>query len=147
MDQQIIEGIEIFPLAVIETEKGSVRHILKKSSIGFDDFGEAYFSEICQGAIKGWKKHKKMVMNLFIAEGEVNFVFFDDRQNSKTLGSFFSVTLSLEKYCRIRVPAGVWMAFQGVGNKTNRILNIASIEHDPNEVEQSPIDVFPYEWN
>ena len=38
------------------------------------------------------------------------------------------------------------MAFEGLG-KVNILLNIASMEHDPNESESVSLDTFPFQEN
>lgn len=130
---KVIEGVILTPLKQIIHPKGNIYHGMKKSDIGFESFGEAYFSTIIKDEIKGWKKHTKMVLNLIVPSGEVEFIIFDDRKESKTYNQFFSVCLSQENYKRLTVPAGVWMAFKGIGENTNMLLNLASIEHDPSE--------------
>ena len=48
-----ITDILVTPLRKIETAGGDVLHALKQSDVGFVAFGEAYFSWIAFGAIKG----------------------------------------------------------------------------------------------
>jgi dTDP-4-dehydrorhamnose 3,5-epimerase len=141
-----IEGAILTPLKIISHPKGDVRHALKASEKSFQNFGEAYFSSVLNNDIKGWKKHKKMVLNLVVVSGEIKFVIFDDRENSKTKNNFFDVTLSLNNYQRLTVPAGVWMAFQGKSDSTNLLLNLASIEHDPEEAISKDIKEISYAW-
>ena len=45
------------------------------------------------------------------------------------------------------VPAGVWMAFRGIGEDLNMLLNIASIEHDPSEAITKQLTDINYTWN
>ena len=59
----MIEDIEINQLKIISTEGGDVLHGIKASEKQFDGFGEAYFSTVNNGAVKGWKKHLKMTLN------------------------------------------------------------------------------------
>ena len=50
-----MDGIILTPLKQIRTSKGSVLHAMKKGDEGYAGFGEAYFSTINKGDIKGWK--------------------------------------------------------------------------------------------
>jgi dTDP-4-dehydrorhamnose 3,5-epimerase len=84
-------------------------------------------------------------MNLVTVSGAIKFVIYDDRENSKTKNSFFEIVLSLSNYQRLTVPSGLWMAFQGLGD-SNLLMNMASIEHDPNEVRQAALSTFSYHW-
>ena len=68
--------IEINDLKKIPVEGGNVKHFIKSNENSFNGFGEAYFSFIEKGKIKGWKLHTKMIMNLVVPIGEVGFVFY-----------------------------------------------------------------------
>ncbi|MCT7529552.1 WxcM-like domain-containing protein [Aliarcobacter cryaerophilus] len=135
-----MDGVILTPLKQIYHPKGDIFHAMKKSDIGFDGFGEAYFSTINQNDIKGWKKHTKMTLNIIVPVGNIEFVIYDE--NSK---EFFSTKLSHNNYQRLTVKAGLWMAFKGL-DKYNMLLNLASIEHDPNEAINIGIEEIKYEW-
>ncbi len=141
----LIDGLHISPLKIISGEKGNIMHALKKSSPFFQDFGEAYFTFVNFNTIKGWKKHKKMILNLVVPIGKVKFVFYDDRKNSKSYKQFYEIIMSQQNYHRLTVEPGIWMAFKGLKDQ-NLVLNIASIEHDPTDTYDLDIDKIEYEW-
>ena len=134
-----IEGVQLTPLRIIPGELGDVYHALKEKEESFEGFGEAYFSTVNGYAAKGWKKHRKMVLNLIVPVGAIRFVLYDDRPESRTYRTFQECTLSKENYQRLTVVPGIWMAFQGRTDGLNMLLNIASIPHDPYESENLPI--------
>lgn len=142
----MMDGVLLTPQRRIAHPKGDVCHAMKKSDPGFAGFGEAYFSTVNPGDIKGWKKHLRMTMNLVVPVGAIRFVLHDDRAGSPTAGSFFEAVLSVENYQRLTVPPGVWMAFSGVGAPLNLLLNLANLEHDPAESENIPLESFAYAW-
>lgn len=146
----LIEGVFLSDLKIIPVDNGRVLHGIKANENTYMGFGEAYFSSIVNGKIKGWKKHLQMTLNLVVPVGAIRFVIFDDRPKSKTYGSFNEVCLGPEiKYSRLTIPPGVWMAFQGIGKDLNLLLNIASIPHDPAEVLQLPLEndqIQNYNW-
>lgn len=135
-----MDGVILTPLKQIYHPKGDIFHAMKKSDIGFDGFGEAYFSTINQNDIKGWKKHTKMTLNIVVPVGNIEFVVYDEKTKE-----FFSTKLSHNNYQRLTVKAGLWMAFKGL-DKYNMLLNLASIEHDPNETINIGIEEIKYEW-
>lgn len=135
-----MDGVILTPLKQIYHPKGDIFHAMKKSDIGFDGFGEAYFSTINQNDIKGWKKHTKMTLNIIVPVGNIEFVVYDE--NSK---EFFSTKLSHNNYQRLTVKSGLWMAFKGL-DKYNMLLNLASIEHDPNEAVNIELNDINYKW-
>ncbi|KIM04409.1 MAG: dTDP-4-dehydrorhamnose 3,5-epimerase [Sulfurovum sp. AS07-7] len=135
-----MDGVILTPLKQIHHPKGDIFHGMKKSDAGFAGFGEAYFSTINQDDIKGWKKHTEMTLNLVVTVGEIKFVVYDEETKE-----FFSVTLSQNNYQRLTVKPNLWMAFQGVG-EYNMLLNLASIEHNPNEAINIDLSEINYEW-
>lgn len=144
---KLIEGVILTPLKQIIHPKGDIYHGMKKSDKGFESFGEAYFSTVIKDEIKGWKKHTKMILNLVVPCGAVEFIIYDDRENSLTYGEFISIELSQKNYQRLTVPFGVWMSFRGKGSNLNMLLNLASIEHDPSEAITKDLNDINYTWN
>lgn len=135
-----MDGIILTPLKKIYHPKGDILHCMKKSDIGFEGFGEAYFSVINQGEIKGWKKHKKMTLNIIVPVGAIEFVIFDDNKNE-----FFNIKISQNNYQRLTIKSGLWLAFRGM-KKKNILLNLSNIEHNPKEVEDLNLTEINYNW-
>jgi dTDP-4-dehydrorhamnose 3,5-epimerase len=139
-----IDGVTLIPLKIIKGDKGNVMHALKSEEESFKTFGEAYFSTIHYNEIKGWKKHHQMILNIVVPVGKIKFVIFDDRKNSSTQNCFFETVLSTENYYRLTLQPGLWMAFKGMNEGLNMLLNIASIPHNPQEAENVPIEAINY---
>jgi len=133
-----MDGVTLTPLNKITHPKGDIFRVMKVSDDGFYGFGEAYFSTINKGDIKGWKRHAKMTLNLVVVTGEVEFVVCNG-------DNFFSVKLSKDNYQRLTVKPSLWVSFKGFSDE-NMLLNLASIEHDPNESESVDLNVFDYGW-
>jgi dTDP-4-dehydrorhamnose 3,5-epimerase len=146
MDEINIEGVILTPLKKIIHPKGDILHGIKKNEHGYAGFGEAYFSTINKGEIKGWNRHRIMTLNLVVPIGEVTFILYDDRENNITEGKIFKVTLSQNNYHRLTIPPGLWLAFKGNSNNTNLILNIANMEHDSNEIDRLDLGKIDYNW-
>ena len=143
---EIIPGVLITPLKKIVGASGSVMHGLKASEESFKGFGEAYFSTVESGSIKPWKRHLTMTLNLIVPVGSIRFILVDDRR----LGAepiYMDITLSSANYFRLTVPPKVWVAFQGKSETgSNMLLNIADLEHDPNELERADLNKFSFSW-
>ena len=142
-----INGVILTPLKILHGPLGSVMHALRSDSPGYAGFGEAYFSSVSRGAVKGWKRHQRMTLNLVVPTGAVQFVIYDDREESPSRNQTAEVTLSRDNYQRLTVPPRLWVAFRGVAEE-NILLNLASITHDPQEAQTLPIetDYIPYAW-
>ena len=141
----MINDVIITPLDTITTPNGDVLHAMKNDSKGFAGFGEAYFSEIQPKTIKAWKRHRKMILNLIVPAGKVKFVMFDDRKMNDS--EFFEVIISRENYCRLTIPPMIWFGFQGLSRNNSIVLNLASIAHDPEEVDRKKFDEINFEWS
>ena len=143
----MIEGVILTTLRIFTTESGDVLHGMKNNENSFCGFGEAYFSTIKQGQIKGWNKHIKMTLNLIVPYGRVRFVTYDSKAKNNSTSGLFEVELSHKNYQRLTIPPGLWVAFKGEGNDTSIILNIASKEHDQTEMQNLALHKIPYKWD
>ncbi len=137
-----LEHIRVTQLSRIETKGGDVLHAMKQSSPGFAGFGEAYFSWVEPGVVKAWKRHARMTMNLVVPIGNVRFVFFDQDTQS-----YREETVGENNYARLTVPSNIWFGFQGLGSSPCLVLNMASIEHDPDEVARCALSDFNFNWS
>lgn len=135
-----MDGVKLIPLKQIYHPKGDVFHAMKKSDDGFSGFGEAYFSTIHKDDIKGWKQHTQMTLNLVVVLGEIEFVVYDEIKKE-----FFSVRLSKDNYQRLTISPNLWVAFRGIG-KSNMLLNLANLEHDPKEAINIDLSEIKYAW-
>jgi dTDP-4-dehydrorhamnose 3,5-epimerase len=141
----MINDIILSPLSIIETPGGNVMHAMKKIDPGYNNFAEAYFSEVEANAIKAWKRHKKMTLNLIVPKGKIRFVLYDDRVNS--IEQFQIIILSTKHYQRLTIPPMIWVGFQGLSCKNSMLLNIANLMHDPMEVDRKNIDEIEFDWS
>lgn len=145
MEQVNIQGVELHPLKHITVLKGDILHALKSTDDGYAGFGEAYFSQIESGAVKGWKRHNRMTLNIIVPLGKIKFVVFDGRENSLTYGKFQEIILSPEdNYQRLTLAPGLWMAFQGMDDKISMLMDIIPEPHDPNEADRKNIEEIEY---
>lgn len=139
-----MEGVKLYPLKQIMVPKGDIFHALKSTDEGYAGFGEAYFSQIEEGEVKGWKRHNRMILNIVVPVGAIKFVIYDDREGSVTNGEFEEVILSsFSNYQRMTIAPGLWMAFQGVGKGISMLLDIIPEPHNPDEADKKALsDLF-----
>ncbi len=136
-----LDRIQLTPLRRIPVAGGDVLHALKSTDAGFRGFGEAYFSIIEAGAVKAWKMHRRMTLNLVVPMGEVRFVFLAGSLQAKR-----EETIGGSNYARLSVPPGIWFGFQGLAAPFSLILNVADIVHEPEETERKAPEEFAYDW-
>ena len=138
-----LEDIIVTPLRSIPTVGGDVMHALKNSDSGFNGFGEVYFSWIEHGVVKAWKCHQNMTLNLVVPLGEVSFVFHIKDQEK----CFRTENIGEKRYARLTVPPEIWFGFQGKASGRSLLMNVANMEHAPNEVLRKPVSNFLYKWD
>ena len=146
MGELLMPGVLLTPLKIIPLETGDVMHGMTLHSPGFSGFGEAYFSWAQKGPVKGWKRHRQMVLNLVVPIGAIKFVLYDGREEMPTYQQFFTVIMSPQNYQRLTIPPMIWNGFAGVGESHNMLLNLASIPHDPQEADRLDLHEIPYPW-
>jgi len=142
LSESILNNIRITQLSIIDVEGGKVLHGIKKNDIGYIGLGEVYFSYIISKAVKAWKKHNRMTLNLVVPLGKVRFVFCDPFRD----GHYRVEDIGEGNYVRLTVPPGIWFGFQGISLKPSLVTNIADLQHDSAEVEKKPISSFDYQW-
>jgi dTDP-4-dehydrorhamnose 3,5-epimerase len=143
----MLDGMIKKNLNIIESESGSIMHALKKTDPGFQDFGEVYFSTVVKEAVKAWKLHQCMTLNLVVPVGSVLFCFMDVREKSSTFNKTCKIILSQEPYSRLTVPPGIWFGFKGLSDGLNLICNVADIAHEPNEIKRKNIYEIEMDWS
>lgn len=147
----MIEGISISPRRQFPDERGTVMHMLKSSDAAFAGFGEIYFSTVKRDAVKAWKRHREMTLNIICLHGAVRFVCYDSRPESPTAGTVQEIVLTSEQlgYVLATIPPGIWTGFSGVTEGESILCNCANIPHDPTESDRLPADTadIPYRWN
>lgn len=143
MGGKILDNIIFTPLKRINTPGGDILKILTKEETTFQGFGEAYFSIVLPGAIKAWKLHTQMTLNLVVPEGKIRFIFVDE---SGAENIFRTEELGEHRYARLTVPPGIWFGFQGIDEKQSILLNIANIIHDPNESQRRDLSEILFNW-
>jgi dTDP-4-dehydrorhamnose 3,5-epimerase len=121
--------------------KGNLFRIIKNKSSGYKGFGEAYFSWIKYGNVKGWKKHYKMTLNLVVPVGKVQFVFFSEKKKV-----FKSIIIGEKNYYRLTIPPKIWFAFKGLSKKKSLILNFANITHKSDIIKKMPLKKIKFNW-
>ena len=110
-----INGVTLTPLAQHSSVGGKVLHAVKSSDSGFIGFQEAYFSTCDPKAIKAWKKHKLMTLNLVAPVSEFLIVLYDLRKGSPSFGNFDKIYLSRSDFHRLTVPPEIWFGFCNLG--------------------------------
>jgi len=143
-----MDGVILHPLKQIVVPKGNIYHALKSTDQGYVGFGEAYFSQIESGEIKGWKRHNRMTLNIIVPLGKIKFIIYDDREDSSTYGQFEELVLSPdENYQRLTLSPGIWMAFMGIGKTVSMLMDVIPEVHNSQEADRKELSEIPYPFS
>jgi len=134
-----VNDIVITQLKRIQVAGGDVLHGMKCSDPGYVDFGEVYCSIVEANAIKAWKRHLRMTLNIIVPVGIIKFVFLDE------LGGIRKEEIGGNRYVRLTVPPGIWFGFEGMFSPFSMLINIADIPHNPSEVERKTLDELDFD--
>jgi dTDP-4-dehydrorhamnose 3,5-epimerase len=135
-----INSIKKIKLLTFNNKKGKVLRAFRKNENKIGKFGEVYLSWINKDAIKGWKLHKKMKMNLVVPVGLVKFVFYENNK-------FHKIIIGEKKYYRIYVPNQIYFAFQNLSKKKSLVINYSNIIHEnKNETINKTLKEIRYQW-
>lgn len=144
-----IQDVLIQPLGIVPTQGGPVLHMLKQGYAlePHGEFGEIYFSEVEQHAVKAWKRHKLQTQRFAVPIGLIKIVLFDDRPSSQSRGNILELILGRpDHYNLLLIPPMVWYGFKGMEQAL--ICNYADVPHAPDEAEKMAMDasLIPYVW-
>ena len=145
-----MDGVTLTKLKKINHNKGNILKVLKKSDIGFNGFGEVYFSTAYPGAIKGWHEHTKQVQNYTVVFGMIKLVLYDNRKDSETYKELIEIFMGDLNYVLVRIPTGVINGYKCIGDKTAIVANCSTIPHiaDGEMIRHDPLsDIVPYKWD
>ena len=113
----LIAGVKIRPAVTLADDRGTLCEILSPAW----DFHPAplvyvYQFTIRPGKIKGWHKHRLHDDRIFISQGTVKVVLYDDRPESTTYRQINEIVRSEHQRSLMIIPAFVFHAHQNIGN-------------------------------
>jgi dTDP-4-dehydrorhamnose 3,5-epimerase len=138
----LLNKIKVTKLSTFSLDSGDVLHAMRNDDPGYNGMGEVYFSFINPKAIKAWKLHYRMTLNLVVPIGMVRFVFLDSQRPKVSRVE----DIGEQNYTRLTVPPGIWFGFKGLSDEPSLVTNIADLKHDPNEVTKKSVTYFEYKW-
>lgn len=139
-EELMVSGAVLTCLDRIATEGGEVMKAMTSDDPTFNGFGEAYFSRVDPLAVRAWKLHTEMTVNVVVAAGHVRFVI-----SHEELFDIYDLGPQ-HQYGRLTIAPGTWFGFQG-GAEGGLVLNLSNIVHHPDEGRSKGLDEFEYSWS
>jgi dTDP-4-dehydrorhamnose 3,5-epimerase len=119
-----IEGVAVREVRHVPRDHGVITEIFRPE---WDPTGlpvvQVYQSRLFVGALGAWSCHKRTTDRLFVNQGQVKVVLYDDRDSSKTKGQLMELLAGDARPCLVVIPPGIWHGLQCVGNIDALVLN------------------------
>jgi dTDP-4-dehydrorhamnose 3,5-epimerase len=147
-----IQDVVVKELTTLPDHRGSVCEIYRPEwGIHPDPLVFVYQIMIRPGQVKGWQKHLKQDDRLFISQGTVQVVLYDDREDSPTYGMVNELFFSEQNRALFVIPAGVYHAIKNVDPTKDAVLvNVPTRPYDYKDPDKYrlPLDneIIPYTW-
>lgn len=127
----LIEGVRIRRAVTHPDERGTVCELFNPAW-GFhaDPLVYVYQVTIRPGQVKGWVVHRIQDDRLFLSQGTMKAVLFDDREGSPTRGQVNELFLDHHNRGLLVIPAGVYHAIQNVGADDLFFINMPTRAYD-----------------
>jgi dTDP-4-dehydrorhamnose 3,5-epimerase len=109
-----------------------------------------YQSRLFPGAIGAWSCHATSIDRLFVNQGHVKVVLFDDRDDSSTRGLLMELHVGDARPTFLIVPPGVWHGLHNLGASDALMLNFPTSAYDYEDPDHYRLpfdtDQIPYSW-
>lgn len=149
---QRIDGVVVRHAVTQTDERGTLCEILNPAwGVHPAPLAYVYQFSIRPGRIKGWHRHRLHDDRIFISQGEVRVVLYDDRPDSPTFGLINEIFRSGLERTLMVIPAGVYHAHQNVGATDALFISMPTraYDHADPDVYRLPVenDVIPYRFS
>lgn len=144
-----IEGVTIRSAVTHPDERGTLTEIFNPAW-GVHDAPLVYIYQftIRPRTVKGWVKHLHQDDRLFVSQGIVKFVLYDDRPESPTYKMVNEIFVSEYNRALVMYPPNIYHALQNVGDKDALIINMPTraYDHENPDKYRLPVnnDLIPY---
>jgi dTDP-4-dehydrorhamnose 3,5-epimerase len=150
--QTLIDGVRLHYVNTQVDERGSICEIFNPAW----NFHEAplvyvYQMTIRPNHVKGWVVHYEQDDRIFLSQGSIKIVLYDDRPQSPTYRMINEIYMSEYRRGLIIFPHHVYHAIQNIGDKDALLLNMPTkpYNHENPDKYRLPLenDVIGYRFN
>jgi dTDP-4-dehydrorhamnose 3,5-epimerase len=148
---QEIDGVSLREVKHVPRDHGVITEIYRPE---WDPTGkpvvQVYQSRLFPSAIGAWSCHKIATDRLFVSQGHLKIVLYDDREDSPTRGVLQEYHAG--DFCPsfLVLPPGIWHGVQNLGTSDVILLNLPTrgyVYEDPDHYRLPyNTDEIPYQW-
>jgi dTDP-4-dehydrorhamnose 3,5-epimerase len=149
--QKSISGVSVHEVLHVPRDHGVITEIFRPE---WDPTGmpvvHVYQSRLFPGAIGAWSCHAKNIDRLFVNQGHLKIVLYDDRDESGTYQQLMELHVGDARPAFLVIPPGVWHGLQNLGSSEALMLNLPTCAYDYADPDhyRLPWDSpeIPYSW-
>ncbi|MGI9088951.1 MAG: cupin domain-containing protein [Chthoniobacterales bacterium] len=147
----LIEGVRIRPATPLADERGTLCEILNPAwALHEAPIVYVYQFTIRPGKIKGWHQHHLHDDRIFLSQGTVKVVLYDDRPDSPTYRKVNEICRTEHQRTIMVIPAFVYHAHQNIGHTEALFVSMPTraYNHADPDVFRLPLgtDYIPYQF-
>ncbi len=147
--QPLIHGVTLTPATTHIDERGTLCEILNER-VHPAPIVYVYQFTIRPGMIKGWHVHYLHDDRIFVSQGTIKVVLYDQRPDSPTYGMINEIHRSEHHRNVMVIPANVFHAHQNLGTGDALCISMPTraYDHASPDVYRLPLDndVIPYKF-
>ena len=152
MLQDLIDGVQIHEMSNIITRNGVTTELVRPEwEIGSIAIRHMIHVTLHAHAISAWHCHHLQTDRIFVTEGTLRVVLFDDRDGSPTKGKINVLHLSRLRPSTLLIPPFVWHGIQNIEHQTSGFINFfdhAYCYENPDEWRlPADTDAIPYRFS
>lgn len=149
--QTPIDGVVALEVLHVPVNYGVLTEIFHPDwDPGGSPVAQVYQVRLFAGTISAWHSHLQMTDRLFVNQGFMKIVLFDDREGSMTRGLINEFHVGDARPTLIVIPPGVWHGVQNLGASDSLYINLPSHAYnyeDPDHYRLShDTPDIPYSW-
>jgi dTDP-4-dehydrorhamnose 3,5-epimerase len=151
LTKALIDGVRIRPATTHPDDRGSVCEVFNPMwAFHESPVVYVYTATIRPNKIKGWVVHREQDDRIFLSQGTLRFVLYDDRADSPTYKLVNEIFIGEQNRALIIIPRGVYHALQNVGLTDVVFINLPTkaYNHANPDKFRLPInnDLIPYRF-
>ncbi len=149
--RDLIDGVRLHEMHNIITRNGITTEIVRPEwDIGRLPIAHLIHVQLRGHAVSAWHCHHLQTDRIFVTDGALRIVLFDDREDSPTRGKLDVLHLGRARPATLLVPPFVWHGFQNLEGTTGGFVNFfdrAYCYENPDEWRlPEDTDVIPYRF-
>lgn len=122
--RELIDGVQLHEMANIVTRNGITTEVVRPDwEVGRLSIAHMIHVTLRAHAISAWHCHHLQTDRIFVTDGALRVVLFDDRETSPTKGRLDVLHLSRMRPTTLLIPPFVWHGIQNLEHQTSGFIN------------------------